>query len=71
MKKEDIEKILKNIDLIIHLAANARAYDLVLEPDLALENVVSTYNILEFARKNKVNKIIFSSNRETYGNRKK
>lgn len=71
LKKEDIGKIPKNIDLIIHLAANARVYDLVLEPDLALENVVSTYNILEFARKSKVNKIIFLSSGETYRNRKK
>ncbi len=69
--EKDIKKIPKDTDLIIHLAANARVYDLVLKPDLALENVVSTYNILEFARKNKVNKIIFSSSREAYGNRKK
>src|SRR3989344_6892372 len=68
---KDIKKIPKDIDVIVHLAANARVYDLVVEPDLALENVVTTYNILEFARKNKIKKIIFSSSREVYGNRKK
>lgn len=68
--KNDIKKIPKNIDLIVHLAANARVYDLVVEPDLALENVISTHNILEFARKNNIKKIIFSSSRETYGNKK-
>lgn len=71
LKKEDIEKIPKDINLIVHLAANARVYDSVLSPDLALENIVSTYNILNFSRKNKVGKIIFSSSREIYGNRKK
>lgn len=71
LSKEDIKKIPKGIDMIVHLAANARVYDLVVEPDMALENVTSTYNILEFARKNNVKKILFSSSRETYGNRKK
>lgn len=69
--KEDIKKIPKNVDMVIHLAANARVYDLVVEPDLALENVIATYNILEFSRLNNVKKILFSSSRETYGNRKK
>jgi len=67
--RNDIMKLPTNFDLIIHLAANARVYDLVLSPDLALENIVSTYNILEFARSNKIKKVFFSSSRETYGNR--
>lgn len=70
LKKQDIEKLPKDFDLIIHLAANARVYDLVINPDLARDNIITTYNILEFARKNNINKIIFSSSRETYGNRK-
>jgi len=69
--KENIEKIPKDIDLIIHLAANARVYDLVQDPNLALENVITTYNVLEFARKNNVKKIIFAGSREAYGNRDK
>ena len=67
---KDIKKIPTDIDLIVHFAANARVYDLVVEPDLALENVISTHNILEFARKNTIKKILFSSSRETYGNKK-
>ena len=70
LKKEDTKKIPADIDIIVHLAANARVYDLVLEPDLALENITTTYNILEFARKNNIKKIIFSSSREAYGNKK-
>ncbi|MSU54261.1 MAG: NAD-dependent epimerase/dehydratase family protein [Candidatus Staskawiczbacteria bacterium] len=70
LNKNDLKKIPKDIDLIVHFAANARVYDLVVRPDLALENVISTHNVLEFARKNNIKKIIFSSSRETYGNKK-
>lgn len=70
LKKEDIKKIPTDIDLVVHLAANPRVYDLVVNPDLALENVVSTHNVLEFMRQNGVSRIIFSSSRETYGNKK-
>ncbi len=71
LNKKALKKIPKDFDLIIHLAANARVYDLVLRPDLALENIVSTYNILDFSRKIGIKKFIFSSSREVYGNRKK
>jgi len=68
LKQSDLIKLPKGIDLIIHLAANARVYKLVKNPELALENMVTTFNVLEFARKSKVNKIVFSSSREIYGN---
>ena len=68
LKQSNLIKLPKDIDLIIHLAANARVYKLVTNPELALENMVTTFNVLEFARKNKINKIIFSSSREIYGN---
>jgi UDP-glucose 4-epimerase len=71
LNQNDIKKIPTNLDLIIHLAANAKVYFSVLNPDLALENIVSTHNVLEFARRNNIKGIIFSSSRETYGNRKK
>ena len=70
LKKEDIEKIPTDIDLVVHLAANPRVYDLVVNPDLALENIITTYNVLEFARKNKIKRVVFSSSREAYGNKK-
>jgi len=71
LKKEDIRKIPKDINLVIHLAANARVFNLVKNPDLALDNIKSTYNILDFIRKNNIKNIIFPSSREVYGNRKK
>ncbi len=55
-------------ELIIHLAANARVYELVENPDRAFDNIQDTFNILEFARSNNINKLMFASSRETYGN---
>lgn len=67
-KKESIEKIPKDIDLVIHLAANARVYDLVVKPQEAMENIEMLFNILEYCRKNNVKRFIFASSREVYGN---
>lgn len=55
-------------DLIIHLAANARVYELVEHPDRAMDNIIDTFNVLEFARTNGITKMMFASSRETYGN---
>ncbi len=65
---ETFNKIPDNIDLIVHLAANARVYDLVQEPRLALENFQTTFNVLEYARQHDIKKVIFASSREVYGN---
>ncbi|MBU0766686.1 SDR family NAD(P)-dependent oxidoreductase [Patescibacteria group bacterium] len=66
--ESQLDKLPKDIDIIIHLAANARVYELVKEPDMARDNFISTYNTLEFARKNNIKRFIFTSSRETYGN---
>ncbi len=74
LKKETFETNkakLSNIKTVIHLAANARVYDLVVNPDLAFENFQTLFNTLEFARKNNVSNFIFASSRETYGNTSK
>ncbi len=55
-------------DYVIHLAANARVYDLVLRPQLALENCITTHNVLEFCRKASVRGVLLASSRECYGN---
>jgi nucleoside-diphosphate-sugar epimerase len=68
--EKDLKKIPKDIDLIIHLAANPRVYDLVIKPDLALENINTVYNVVNFAKKNKIKNVLFSSSREVYGNKK-
>jgi len=54
------------VDIVVHLAANAKVHELVEHPHRALENVNLTYNVLEFCRHNKL-PLIFSSSREVYG----
>ncbi|MDD4287187.1 MAG: NAD-dependent epimerase/dehydratase family protein [Candidatus Peribacteraceae bacterium] len=55
-------------DVVIHLAANARVYELVENPDRARDNMLTTFNALAWARKNGVKRFVFASSRETYGN---
>jgi len=54
-------------DMIIHLAANARVHDLVVKPNLALDNYLMVHNVLEFARLRGIDRVVFSSSREVYG----
>jgi nucleoside-diphosphate-sugar epimerase len=63
-------KLPENIDAVVHLAANARVYELVEHPDRALDNFITLFHALEFARTNNVKKFIFASSREVYGNAK-
>jgi len=65
---EAVKKLPTDVEAVIHLAANARVHDLVIDPDRALDNVKDTYNMLEFARRNGIKKFFFASSRETYGN---
>ena len=44
------KKLPKQADQVIHLASNARVYDLVKEPKLACDNMLTTFNVLEYAR---------------------
>jgi UDP-glucose 4-epimerase len=54
------------VDVIVHLAAHAKVHQLVAHPQRALENVMMTFNVLQYARQ--VSKpVIFSSSREVYG----
>lgn len=57
-----------NADVIVHLAANARVYELVEDPGRARDNFLTLFNTLEFARKSNIKKLIFASSREGYGN---
>jgi UDP-glucose 4-epimerase len=57
----------KEYDCIIHLAANCIIRDVILNPELAKENVDATYKIFEYARQNNIRKIVyFSSSRVTH-----
>jgi UDP-glucose 4-epimerase len=56
----------KDLDVVVHLAANAKVHELVQQPSRALDNIQMTFNVLEFCRQNDV-PILFSSSREVYG----
>jgi UDP-glucose 4-epimerase len=56
-----------NFTMIIHLAANARVWDLILDSSKAIENVEMTNNIYEFAKNCNIKKLIVASSREVYG----
>ncbi|MBN2329641.1 MAG: NAD-dependent epimerase/dehydratase family protein [Candidatus Omnitrophica bacterium] len=54
------------IDLLVHLAAHAKVFELVREPSRALQNVNMTFKAAESARIAEI-PIIFGSSREVYG----
>jgi len=56
----------EEVDVVVHLAAHAKVHQLVRQPHRALENVMMTFNVLEYARQQRV-PIVFSSSREVYG----
>ncbi len=68
LDQDAVEALPGDFDAIVHLAANARVYELVQHPDRAFENIVTTYHALEFARKKGIKRFVFASSRETYGN---
>ena len=54
------------VDLVVHLAANAKVHQLVRRPERALENMTMTFNVLEYCRQLQL-PLVFSSTREVYG----
>lgn len=66
--RDFFEKLPKDFDVVIHLAANARVFNLVVNPTLARDNFEMLFNALEFTRRNGIKRFIFASSREVYGN---
>lgn len=56
----------KSFDVVIHLAANAKVFDLVINPQRAMDNISSLFTVLEYCRLNRL-PIVFASSREVYG----
>src|SRR3954454_6033878 len=54
------------VDVVVHLAAHAKVHQLVRQPHRALENLIMTFNVLEYARQLEL-PLVFSSTREVYG----
>jgi len=53
-------------DLVLHLAAHAKVFELVEHPERALENVQVAFNVLDYCRQTQT-PIVFGSSREVYG----
>jgi UDP-glucose 4-epimerase len=66
----DLDSLPADVDVVVHLAANARVRALVEQPERARDNFESTFNVLEYVRDNDVSAVVFSSSREVYGNGK-
>jgi len=63
-----LEKIMPEVDVIFHLAAQIHVDRSVVEPKITYEiNVLGTQNVLESARMYDVKKIIHASTSEVYG----
>ncbi|HEC21052.1 MAG TPA: NAD-dependent epimerase/dehydratase family protein, partial [Candidatus Peregrinibacteria bacterium] len=68
-KEKDLEKCGRKIDYIIHLAAASSAP--MFSEDLIKSyrnNVIGFLEVLEFARKHKIKKVIYASSSSIYGN---
>lgn len=67
-KAEVLQVLPADPDIVIHLAANARVHDLVVDPSLARDNFETLFNTLEYARENGIKQFMYASSREVYGN---
>ena len=55
-----------HVDVLVHLAAHAKVFELVENPARAMENIAMGFAALEYARQHDI-PIIFGSSREVYG----
>ncbi|MBN1341102.1 MAG: NAD-dependent epimerase/dehydratase family protein [Phycisphaerae bacterium] len=53
-------------DVVVHLAAHAKVFELVENPKRAMENIQMAFTVLEYCR-TRATPIIFGSSREVYG----
>ncbi len=63
-----LEKIMRDVDVVFHLAAQIHVDRSIIEPRMTYDiNVLGTQNILEISRMYDVSKIIHASTSEVYG----
>jgi nucleoside-diphosphate-sugar epimerase len=67
LKLEELLKLNEPIEMIIHLASRARVITSIEDPTEGLENMTTTFNILDFARQKNIKKILLASSKEVYG----
>jgi len=67
-KKEDVENVAKDVDVIVNFAAETHVDRSIIEAgNFILTNVYGTYNLLEACRKFKIKKFVHISTDEVYG----
>lgn len=67
-KIKNIENVVPNFDCIIHAGGNPSSKSCISNPESAInDNILLTFKMLEYARKNNIKKIIFLSSCEVYG----
>ena len=65
---EKIFPLFEGVDVVFHLAAEARIQPCIINPKKAIEtNVKGTFNVLESSRHNNVKRVIYSSTSSAYG----
>ena len=67
-KPEDWSPSFRGVDIVFHYASNPDIASSYMNPELHfMENVLTTYNVLEAARKYEVDSIIYASSYTVYG----
>ncbi|NOT00147.1 MAG: NAD-dependent epimerase/dehydratase family protein [Phycisphaerales bacterium] len=56
----------QQLDAVFHCAANAKVFELVQNPQRAMDNITTAFNVLDFCRRRRV-PFVFASSREVYG----
>ena len=70
-KKLNLQLKDKNISVLIHLAAQAGVrYSLVKPEEFVDNNILAFYNIIDFANKRKIKKVLYASSSSVYGDSK-
>ena len=65
---ETIHELFEGVDVVFHLAAEARIQPSIINPRLTVEtNVMGTFNVLEACRHHSVKRLVYSSTSSAYG----
>ena len=67
LDQKKLRECLEGYDVVFHLAANPDVRLGVEKPDIAKQDIIATYNLLDVMRLKNVKKIVFSSSSTVYG----
>lgn len=67
LRRDDVDDLPGDVDAVVHMAARSRVMDSLEEPRQGLENLRTTFEVLDWARRREVPRVLFASSREVYG----